>query len=179
MMEKYTPRRKTVVVADWMSEGVLAVESFDSINIARQLMAKHRINQLPVVEGENVVGIVTDRDVRDAYPTSMMINRGEAIDHFADTITVEEVMTHNVFTVHPETSLIAAVALLKKQRIGSLPVVKKQKLVGIITRSDVLAFVLSEANIKVVAAPRRRAASLKILKKNNVRKLRRQGATKG
>ena len=64
MMEKHTTRRKTVVVADWMSEAVLAVESFDSINIARQLMAKHRVNQLPVVEGENVVGIVTDRDIR-------------------------------------------------------------------------------------------------------------------
>lgn len=179
MMEKHTTRRKTVVVADWMSEAVLAVESFDSINIARQLMAKHRVNQLPVVEGENVVGIVTDRDIRDAYPTSMMINRGEAIDHFADTITVEEVMSHNVLTVHPETSLLAAVVLLKKHRIGSLPVVKKQKLVGIITRSDVLDFVLSEANIKGVAVRRKRAGSLKILRKNNVRKLHRQGATKG
>jgi len=173
MMEKHTTKRKTVVVADWMSEAVLAVESFDSINIARQLMAKHRVNQLPVVEGEKVVGIVTDRDIRDAYPTSMMINRGEAIDHFADTITVEEVMSHDVFTVHPETSLIAAVALLKKQRIGALPVVKKQKLVGIITRSDVLDFVLSETNTTPSAAERKRAGNSKSPRKNNLRELRR------
>ena len=165
--KKTTSRKKTVVVGDWMSEAVLAVESFDSINIARQLMAKHRINQLPVVEEEKVVGIVTDRDIRDAYPTSMAINRGEAIDRFADTITVDEVMTHNVLTVHPETPLFAAVALLKKQRIGSLPVVKKQKLVGIITRSDVLGFILSEAN----AAAAKRAGSLTLLRKNNRRNL--------
>ncbi len=177
MREKPTSRKKEVVVADWMSEAVLAVESFDSINIARQLMAKHRVNQLPVVEGEKVVGIVTDRDIRDAYPTSMMINRGKAIDHFADTITVEEVMSHNVLTVHPETPLLAAVALLKKQRIGSLPVVKGQKLVGIITRSDVLGFVLSEA-MPAAVARRKRAGSLKLLRKNNLRKLRRPAAIK-
>ena len=79
-------------VADWMTETVLAVETFDSIGVARQIMAKHRINQLPVLDNEALVGIVTDRDLRDAYPTSMMIDRGEEIDRFADSVTVEEVM---------------------------------------------------------------------------------------
>lgn len=178
MMAKNRIKRKKTLVGDWMSEAVLAVETFDSINVARQLMAKHRVNQLPVLEGDKVVGIVTDRDIRDAYPTSMAINRGEAIDRFADTITVEEVMSHNVFTVQPETSLAAAVELLRRQRIGSLPVVKKQKLVGIITRSDILDFVLSETGIKPLVAERKRAGSFKTLDKGNQRKLRRHGAGK-
>ena len=172
MKAKSTITRKKSVVGDWMCEAVLAVETFDSINVARQLMAKHRINQLPVVEGDKLVGIVIDRDIRDAYPTSMAINRGEAIDRFADTITVEEVMTHDVLTVQPETSLLSAVELLRKQRIGSLPVVKQQKLVGIITRSDILEFVLSEANIRPLAAKRKRAGSLRPLGQNNQRKRR-------
>ena len=134
--------KKTIRVADWMSEGVLAVETFDSIAIARQLMAKHRVNQLPVMDNENLVGIVTDRDIRDAYPTSLMINRTQEIDRFADKITVEEVMTHDVFVVRPDTPLITAVGLLRRHRIGSLPVVKNKALVGIITRSDILDFVL-------------------------------------
>jgi acetoin utilization protein AcuB len=159
MMKKPPRRKNTAIVADWMSEAVLAVESFDSITIARQLMAKHRVNQLPVVEGDTVVGIVTDRDVRDAYPTSMAINRSTAIDDFADTITVEEVMSHNVFTVAPETPLLGAVALLKKQRIGALPVVKKRVLVGIITRSDILGFVLSEANAERGDSRRKQSAN--------------------
>jgi CBS domain-containing protein len=177
-MEQNTIKRKKTLVGDWMSEAVLAVETFDSINIARQLMAKHRVNQLPVLDDEKVVGIVTDRDIRDAYPTSMAINRGKAIDRFADTITVEEVMSHNVLTVEPDTSLAAAVELLKRHRIGSLPVVKKQKLVGIITRSDILDFVLSETSVKPVVAPRKRARSFKLLGKNSPRKVRRSGATK-
>ncbi|MET0501529.1 MAG: CBS domain-containing protein [Candidatus Binatia bacterium] len=134
---------KPIRVADWMTESVLAVETFDSINIARQLMAKHRVNQLPVLDNEALVGIVTDRDLRDAYPTSMMIDRGEEIDRFADSVTVEEVMSHDVFTVQPDTPLGKAVALLRRHRIGSLPVMKNKKLVGIITRSDILEFVLS------------------------------------
>ncbi len=147
------PNEKTQVkqirVADWMTESVLAVETFDSISIARQLMAKHRINQLPVLDNDVLVGIVTDRDVRDAYPTSMMIDRGEAIDRFADSVTVEEVMSHDVFTVQPDTSLKKAVGLLRRHRIGSLPVVRNKNLVGIITRSDILDFVLSGLDAKL------------------------------
>jgi len=71
---------KSKRVADWMSENVLAVDTYDSIAIARQIMAKHRVNQLPVLDNDNLVGIVTDRDIRDAYPTSMMIDQTKAID---------------------------------------------------------------------------------------------------
>jgi acetoin utilization protein AcuB len=147
-------KAKTIRVADWMSKRVLAVETFDSIAIARRLIAKHRVNQLPVLENEKLVGIVTDRDIRDAYPTSMMINLGKEIDRFADSVTVEEVMTHDVMVVRPDTALTTAVALLRRHRIGSLPVMKSGKLAGIVTRSDILDFVLSGAGIKL---PKRKA----------------------
>ena len=147
-MEPGKYKKKQICVADWMTETVLAVETFDSISIARQLMAKHRINQLPVLDNDIVVGIVTDRDLRDAYPTSMMIDRGKAIDRFADSVTVEEVMSHDVFTVRPDTSLKKAVGLLRRHRIGSLPVIKNRDLVGIITRSDILDFVLSGLSVR-------------------------------
>ena len=137
-----------IKVSDWMTGGVLAVEPYDSIAIARQIMAKHRVNQLPVVEGEKLVGIVTDRDIRDAYPTSMMINRTKEIDKFAESYTVEEVMTYNVMSVRPQSPLVIAVRLLRRHRIGSLPVVEREKLVGIITRSDILDFILSGKNLK-------------------------------
>jgi acetoin utilization protein AcuB len=145
---------KNIRVADWMTETVLAVETFDSIAVARQLMAKHRINQLPVMDDGRLIGIVTDRDIRDAYPTSMMIDRAEEIDRFAEKITVEEVMTHDVFVVRPETPLATAVNLLRRHRIGSLPVLKNGKLAGIITRSDILDFVLSPSGKRMCGARR-------------------------
>jgi acetoin utilization protein AcuB len=156
---------KTIRVADWMSDGVLAVETFDSIAIARQLMAKHRVNQLPVLEQDSLIGIVTDRDIRDAYPTSMLINRGEEIDQFAEKITVEEVMTRDIFIVRPDTPLDKAVGLLRKHRIGSLPVVQNQELVGILTRSDILDFVLSRDGKRAPAKSAKRAAPTPLRKK--------------
>lgn len=137
-----------------MSTGVLAVEPFDSIAVARQLMAKHRVNQLPVVEGERLLGIVTDRDIRDVYPTSMLINRTEEIDRFAEKHTVEEAMSYNVITVKPDTPLETAIKLLRRHRVGALPVVEKQKLVGIITRSDILDFILSGKSQPPASGPR-------------------------
>jgi len=133
---------ESIRVADWITETVLAVDTYDSIAIARQLMAKHRVNQLPVLDKDQLVGLVTDRDIRDAYPTSMMIDQTKAIDSFAEKVTVEEVMTHDVLIVQPETPLTTAVGLLRKHRIGSLPVVQGKNLVGILTRSDILDFVL-------------------------------------
>jgi len=161
---------KTIRVADWMTEGVLAVETYDSIGIARELMAKHRINQLPVLDNDVVVGIVTDRDLRDAYPTSMAIAETKKIDEFAARYTVEEVMSHDVFTVNPDTPLTTAVALLRRHRIGSLPVIESKSLVGIITRSDILDFILSGGVLKPLKAPRKSAARAKRSEKKTARR---------
>ena len=136
-----------IPVSDWMTKKVLTVELLDSLGRARRLIAKHRVNQLPVLEDGKLVGIVTDRDIRDAYPTSMVIDRGKEIDRFAERYTVEEVITYNLFTVEPTTPLASAVRLLRSHRIGSLPVVEKGKLVGIITRSDILDFVLTQKSL--------------------------------
>lgn len=130
-------------VSEWMTKPVITVEVVDSIGHARRTMAERRINQLPVLDDGKLVGIVTDRDLRDAYPTSLVIDRGKEIDRFADTYTVEEAMSYHVITVRPATPLAAAVKLLHRHRIGSLPVVENGKVVGIITRSNVLEFVLS------------------------------------
>lgn len=135
-------------VSEWMKRKILTVEVFDSIGLARRMMAKHRVNQLPVLDDGKLAGIVTDRDIRDAYPTSMVIDRTKEIDRFAESYTVEEVMTYNVLTVKPATPLLTAVKLLRRHRIGSLPVVEKGKLVGIITRSDILDFVLTGKSLK-------------------------------
>jgi acetoin utilization protein AcuB len=129
-------------VSDWMTTPVLSIEVTDSIGRARRIMAEQRINQLPVLDDGRLVGIVTDRDLRDAYPTSLVIDRSREIDTFADTYTVEEAMSHSVIVVAPETDLSTAVKLLRRHRIGALPVLDKGTLVGILTRSNVLDFVL-------------------------------------
>jgi len=137
------PKLDKIAVSACMTTSVVVVKPRDSLRAAREIMAEHRINQLPVVKNGKVVGIVTDRDLRDAYPSSMEIYRGKGIDEFADSYTVEEVMTFNVISVAPSTPLSEAIALFRRHRIGALPVVEKDKLVGILTRSDILDHLLS------------------------------------
>ncbi len=131
-------------VSQWMTKSLITIKPHDTLRQARERMAKHRINQLPVVVNDKLVGIVTDRDVRDAYPSSLRPFRGKDIDEFGDSHLVEEVMTYSVVTVSPQTSLRDAALQLRRQRFGALPVVENGKLVGIITRSDLLDAMLAE-----------------------------------
>ena len=127
-----------MTVSQWMTKSVLTITPKDTLKQARELMTKHRVNQLPVVRDDKVVGIVTDRDVREAYPSSVRLMGGKEIDDFADAHVVEEVMTFNVVTISPQASLREAAQYVRKQRFGALPIVEQGKLVGIITRSDLL-----------------------------------------
>ena len=131
-------------VSQWMTKTVVTVKPHDTVRHARELLSKHRVNQLPVVVNDKLVGIVTDRDIRDAYPSSLRFLRGKDIDDFADTHMVEEVMTYDVIAIQPRTTLREAAQRLRRQRLGALPVVDKEKLVGIVTRSDLLDALLAE-----------------------------------
>lgn len=130
-------------VATWMTKSPVTIKPKDSLRHARERLAKYRINQLPVVAGEKLVGIVTDRDVRDAYPSSLRLFYGKDIDEFGDSHTVEEVMTYNVVSITPQSSLREATQQLRRRRFGALPVVEDGKLVGIVTRSDLLDAMLA------------------------------------
>lgn len=132
-----------MLVSDWMHHPVHTVKTRDTIEHARQVMLQHRINQLPVILKGDVVGIVTDRDLRDAYPSvfDMAREAGKRDSGLAhpEKIDVESVMTHNPLTIGPSQTLTDAATVMRNERIGSLPVLDGGKLVGILTRSDVLA----------------------------------------
>ena len=129
-------------VRSWMKNPVVSVKPRDSAARARALMEQHRVNQLPVLHGARLVGIVTDRDLRDAFPslaeTTGLSRRPLPEDAEPSAIPVEDVMTHNMLTVEPDTALGDAARLLRATRIGALPVVRDDRVVGIVTRSDLL-----------------------------------------
>jgi len=132
-----------VEVERWMKRQLQCVKPLDTIRHARELMENHRINQLPVVVEGRIVGIVTDRDLRDAFPSVFdSAYPTEARRTDPGTITVEAVMTPYVLTLSPKDSVADAARLMRRERVGAVPVVDGNRLVGLITRSDVLdAFV--------------------------------------
>jgi acetoin utilization protein AcuB len=131
-----------MLVRDWMHRPVETIKPRDSIEHARAVIETHRVNQLPVVVGHDVVGIVTDRDLRDAYPSVFEIASSGGVPGRdlpdPSQILVEAVMVSNVLTISPEEDVTAAADLMRRERIGALPVVENGGLIGILTRSDLL-----------------------------------------
>ena len=124
----------------WMKSGLHVVRAGDTIAHARELMEEHRVNQLPVVRNGQLLGIVTDRDLRDAFPS--VFDHRERSHEAPGRIAVENVMTANVLTLSPRDSMVDAARLMRRERIGAVPIVDAGLVVGIVTRSDVLdAFV--------------------------------------
>lgn len=130
-------------VASWMSRSVITVKPGDSARHARELMEKHRINQVPVVLDGRLVGVVTDRDLRDVFPSvfeepEMRRVRRAKPGGDPTTVPVHDVMAPDVFCVAPEAPLADAAQLMRRERIGAVPIVSEERLVGILTRSDIL-----------------------------------------
>jgi acetoin utilization protein AcuB len=134
-----------------MKREVQSIKPLDTIKHARDLMEQHRINQLPVVVNGRLVGIVTDRNLRDAFPSvfdsppfGTPSGKAPKAPKGADPtkITVEMVMTPNVLTLGPKDDVIEAARIMRRERIGAIPIVEGGHIVGIIARSDMLdAFV--------------------------------------
>lgn len=143
-------------VRQWMKHPVRTIKPQDTILHARDLMERERLNQLPVVVDGRVVGIVTDRDLRDAFPSAFEPPRrpGDRRRAAPDpaAVPVESVMTQNVLAVRPDDAILEAARLMRRERIGAVPVIEQGRLVGVLTRSDLL-----EALIEVEGGPRRRA----------------------
>ena len=130
-------------VRQWMTRAVMTLKPQDSLQHAHDRLRKYRINQFPVVRDGKLVGIVTDRDLRDAYPSSLRRIRTEDIEEFAAEHTVDQLMTREVVTISPEAPLREAALRLRQYRLGALPVMEEGQLVGIITRSDLLEAMLA------------------------------------
>lgn len=109
---------------------------------ASRLLRQYRIRHLPVVKGGRLVGILTDRDLKRASPSPATSLSVYEVNYLLDRLEAKEVMTKEVVTVTPKATIEEAARLLLAHKIGGLPVVDGEMLVGIITEADILeAFV--------------------------------------
>jgi acetoin utilization protein AcuB len=144
----------SLLVRTWMKAPVHVTHPRDPIDHARELCERHRVNQLPVVEDGRLVGIVTDRDLRDAFPSvAEEAERPAEAHELTAKVLVEDVMTRELLTASEDDGIDHAASVLRYERIGALPIVRGTRLVGVITRSDLL-----EALVPLVKAERGRTA---------------------
>jgi acetoin utilization protein AcuB len=129
-------------VGNYMTPEPVTVDENDSMGEALMLMRRHQIRHLPVVNGNNLVGIVTDRDLRRASPSLLSGIAEDQYQEVLDSTQVAKIMTREPFTVRLDTDVEEAVRLLVDKKISSLPVVKGPELVGIFTEVDALRMLL-------------------------------------
>ena len=140
-------------VKEWMSSSPTTTDPKTSMSEARELMRRKGIRHLLVTEGERLVGIVTDRDIRLNLPSPATSLSVWEINYLLTKLTVGDVMTKFVITVEPGRPIEEAARLMLEHRIGALPVVEDGLLVGILTETDLLrAFVYSQSAIVPVTA---------------------------
>jgi acetoin utilization protein AcuB len=123
-----------LLMQDWMKQKVLTLGPEASAFEALRLCRERRIRHIPVVKDERLVGIISDRDLRDASPPLGDPDRVSTMKE----IRLEDVMTREVITTHPEDTIVHAAREMYERQIESLPVVDEEKLLGIVTSSDVM-----------------------------------------
>jgi len=122
-------------VENIMSTEVITLPPTAPIAKALQLLEKHRIRHIPIVDEEKrVIGIVSDRDIRDASPS--IFEKGANNEEIQNEI--KTIMSHPVTTVHPMDFVEETAKIFYDKEFACVPVVSNDKLVGMITEKDML-----------------------------------------
>ena len=148
-----------MLVRDLMEEEVVSLDVSDSLDLADDIMRLGRIRHMPVLSGDRVVGIVSQRDLFRAGVSSVLQLKRESEREWLAKIPVQGIMTTNVFTIRPDRSVREAVQIMIDKKVGCLPVVHDAKLVGLLSESDCLRYLarlldISEAKSDLPELPR-------------------------
>ena len=140
------------LVADIMTQNPVTVTPRNAIRTAINLMREGGYRRLPVVDRGRLVGIITDRDLRRAANSPFVV-REQWYDNFIlDHIEVGSCMTPNPLTIEPGAAIAEAARMMRNHKIGGLPVVSEGQLVGIITETDLLDFLIEILAVEALPA---------------------------
>jgi acetoin utilization protein AcuB len=137
-----------MLVRKKMKRDLVTITKDETMPVAKKILQEKNIRHLPVVEGKKLIGLVTNMDIRKAEASPATSLEIRELHYLLDKIKVSEIMTRNVITIHPDTSVEEAATLLHDNKIGCLPVVEDGNLVGIITENDVMEIFIQVMGIK-------------------------------
>ena len=127
-----------MLVRDWMTREMITIQDDTSMMKALYIMNQNRFRRLPIMHGDKLVGIVTDRDLKEASPSKATTLDVHELYYLLAELEVKEIMTRNPVSVLENDTVERAAQMMLEHTISGLPVVDaSDKLVGIITQSDV------------------------------------------
>ena len=126
-----------------MNTYLMTVPPDTNLQKAKEIIDEKRINHLLVVDKTgNLIGIVSDRDVKQSSASPATALSVHELNYLLTQLTVEPIMAKKIITISPGTTIERAALIMQKNRINALPVIEDEKLVGIITSTDVMRVLL-------------------------------------
>jgi acetoin utilization protein AcuB len=123
-------------IKDWMTTNPVTVTSSTTLPEAYWLMVENRIRRLLVVDGGKLVGIVTMEDLRGSFHTDIIAINPLKVNQILSEMQVRQLMSKDPITIDTDSSVIQAAQTMLEHKISTLPVIEAEKVVGIITESD-------------------------------------------
>ncbi len=134
-------------IKDVMTKNPITVSPDTLVLEAQKMMKDHKIRRLPVVDKGKLVGIVTKRDLLEAAPPRGTSPNLYDLNYLLSQMKVKEVMRKNPIVISPYTPVEDVLRIGQEEKIGSFPVVEDGKLVGIVTESDIVRFLIHTLGI--------------------------------
>jgi CBS domain-containing protein len=124
-------------VRDIMTSSPVSLQKNDKLSLAEEIMTGGRIRHLPILDGERLVGVLSEADLfHSAF--KVLHFRPDEQRKFVKSLKVEDLMSKHVVSVPADTSIRAAARLMMEKKLGCLPVVEGERLCGLVTKSDML-----------------------------------------
>ncbi len=128
--------RQERIVRDWMTSDPVMISSSATLPEAYWLMIENNIRRLLVVDKERLVGIVTMDDLRGSFHTEIIAINPLKVNEMLSELPVRQLMSKNPMTIAPTANVVEAARIMLEHKISTLPVMDSEKIVGIITESD-------------------------------------------
>jgi CBS domain-containing protein len=128
-------KRKKHLVKDIMMGSPVTLKPDDRLDLANDIISLGRIRHIPVLQDDKLVGLLSERDVMAAAATEFFGSK------VLKSLLIKHVMKKKVITVNPDTPIKEAAHLMRDKKIGCVPVVRKNALVGLVTTTDILRYV--------------------------------------
>jgi CBS domain-containing protein len=128
----------------WMSSPAIVAPETMTLPQARRLMSERRIRRLPVVDAAgHLTGIVTEGDINRVSDSTATDVRDYNLYHHAGDLPIRDIMTRKVAVVSPDTPILEVAQRLLERRIGGVPVLDGESIVGVISESDLFRLLVS------------------------------------
>jgi len=143
LLELYTMKHK-VPISEIMTKDVITLSPDESLYKAEKLFAKHNIRHIPIVEKQRLVGMISHTDLLRISFSSLDKTDESIVPVIYEMFSIPEIMTRVPVFVEATTTIKQTAEILARQSFHSLPVLDKGKLVGIVTTTDLINYLLAQ-----------------------------------